>query len=72
MLQHPGGRWTNGKYVLVHPGENPAFADAGETYRSEFLDDSSTFEVVTIEALLNPAVLHTPKAAHAFKARYLW
>ena len=72
MLQRPGGRWTNGKYVLVHPGENPAFAEAGETYRTEFLDDSSTFEVVTIEDLLNPGLLHTSEVERDFRARYLW
>ena len=72
MLQHPSGRWSSGKYVLVHPAGNPAFAEAGETYRSEFLDDGRSFEVVTIEALLRPEGLHSTASANEFRTRYIW
>jgi hypothetical protein len=72
MLQHPGGRWTSGKYVLVHPSDNPSFAEAGEHYRDDFLDDASTFDVLTIEALLRSATLNAAETELAFRARYLW
>jgi hypothetical protein len=72
MLQHPDGRWANGKYVLVHPSNNPSFAEAGERYRNEFLDDASTFDVLTIEALLKSATLNAADTEQAFRARYLW
>jgi hypothetical protein len=72
MLFHPSGRWSSGRYVLVHPGANPAFAEAAEIYRTQFLDDSSTFDVVTIEDLLEKGFLHTTMSQKNFEARYLW
>ena len=72
MLVHPSGKWKEGRYVLVHPGANPAFAEAAETYQTEFLNDSSTFDVVTIEELLKPGLLHTTTAQKDFETRYLW
>lgn len=72
MLFDPSGQWKDGKYVLVHPAANPAFAEAGETYRQNFLNDSSTFDVITIEKLLEPGLLHSDSVGREFKARYLW
>jgi hypothetical protein len=71
MLVHPSGKWKEGRYVLVHPADNPAFAEAAETYRTEFLDDSSTFDVVTIEELLKHGLLHSTTAQKDFETRYL-
>lgn len=71
MLQHPSGRWTFGRYVLVHPAMNPSFDEAGARYR-DLLSDPTTFEVRTIEQLLDGKVLHPPEIAEAFRARYLW
>ena len=72
MLFHPGGRWSSGRYVLVHPGANRAFAEAAETYRTTFLEDSITFDVVTIEDLLKKGLLHTAESQKEFESRYLW
>lgn len=58
------------KFVLVHPGRNPSYARVASDYRT-YLRDSSTFEVMTLESLLDvagfPAVI-----ASAFRERYLW
>lgn len=71
MLQNSDDAWADGKYVLVHPAGNPSFAEAGERYRS-LLRDDSTFEVRTIEDLLDAHVLHPPEVEQAFRDRYLW
>lgn len=58
------------KFVLVHPERNPSFASAARDYAT-LLSDPSTFEVRTLESLLNEDVF--PSAAVAsFRARYLW
>lgn len=71
MLQHPSGKWTFGRYVLVHPAMNPNFAEAGARYR-DLLDDDATFAVRTLEELLDEHVLHPPQVEDAFRSRYLW
>ena len=73
MLQHQDGSlWSAGKYVLVHPACNPAYAEVGERYRTEILDDDSTFEVRTIEELLDAHVLLSPDTEARFRERYLF
>jgi hypothetical protein len=71
MLQHPSGRWAWGRYVLAYPAANPSVRDAAARYR-EVLTDDTTFEVRTIEELLEPGVLHSPTTAMTFRDRYLW
>lgn len=61
-------RWA--KFVLVHPAENPSFARAAADYRT-YLVDSSTFDVMTLEQLLEVSGLPT-QFANAFRERYLW
>ena len=56
MLQHVSGRWTWGRYVVVHPAGNPDMVEACSRYRS-LLADESTFGSVTIEELIDSAVL---------------
>ena len=56
MLQHGSGAWTWGRYVVVHPVGNSDIADACARYR-ELLDDDSTFASLTLEELLDAAVL---------------
>jgi hypothetical protein len=56
MLQHPGGRWRWGRYVVVHPAGNPDIVEECVRYRS-LLADESTFGSVTIEELIESAVL---------------
>jgi hypothetical protein len=70
MLQHTPQMWTWVKFVLVHPDGNPSYARASDEYRA-ILRDTSTFEVRTIESLLNAGVLPTDATA-AFRERYLW
>jgi hypothetical protein len=70
MLQHTPRTWTWVKFVLVHPEGNPSYARAADEYQA-LLSDASTFEVRTIESLLNTGVL--PEDATAgFRERYLW
>jgi hypothetical protein len=51
MLQHPSGKWTWGRFVLVYPAANVSFARAAAAYRA-VLRDSATFEARTCEELL--------------------
>jgi hypothetical protein len=67
MLQHPSGRWSWGRYVVVHPAGNSDFADACVRYR-EYLTDESTFSSATIEGLLGAL---RPKTAKALRERYV-
>lgn len=71
MQQHPSGRWSWGRFVLVYPAANPSVRAAAKRYR-EVLADDTTFEVRTLEELLEPGVLHTPETATKFRDRYLW
>lgn len=70
MLQHKPLTWTWAKFILVHPEGNPSYAKEADDYRA-FLSDSSTFEVRTIESLLDANVLPADATA-AFQERYLW
>jgi hypothetical protein len=69
MLQHPGGEWQGGRYVVVHPAGNSDFAGACATYRGLLIDDS-TFASTTVEELLGGGVFSEPTVA-AFSGRYL-
>jgi hypothetical protein len=71
MLQHPSGHWAWGRYVLAYPAANPSVRGAAERYREVLVDDT-TFEVRSIEGLLEPGVLHQPSTATTFGDRYLW
>jgi len=71
MLQHPSHRWRWGRFVLVYPAANPSVPAASDRYR-EVLADDTTFEVRTIEELLEPGVLHTAATVSAFRDRSLW
>jgi hypothetical protein len=67
MLQHPSGAWLWGRLVVVHPAGNSDFAEACARYRS-LLIDSSTFDSVTLEQLLDSDVL---PATAALRERYV-
>jgi hypothetical protein len=69
MLQHPSGRWTWGRYVIVYPAGSADFAEACAGYRA-LLMDQSTFSSMTIEDLLDAGVLPKPTVA-AFQERYI-
>ena len=69
MLQHPGGEWRWGRYVVVHPAGNTDFAGVCASYRG-LLGDDSTFASTTVEELLGGGVLADPMVT-AFRERYL-
>jgi len=58
------------KFVLVHPERNPSFASAALDYAT-LLSDSSTFEVRTLESLLDEGAIPRPVES-SFRKRYLW
>jgi hypothetical protein len=69
MLQHDSGRWTWGRYVVVHPAGNTDIAHASDEYRSLLADDA-TVTSTTIEDLLSAKVL-APRIGAALRRRYL-
>ena len=69
MLQHSGGRWSWGRYLVVHPAGNSDFAEACTRYAG-LLVERSTFASVTLEELLDSAVL-PPQTAAALRERYI-
>jgi hypothetical protein len=70
MLQHPSEQWTWGRFVVVYPEANEAFARCVANYR-KLLTDDSTFGSTTLEQLTDPA-LPTGASLSAFRERYLW
>lgn len=70
MLQDPEHDWRWAKFVVVHPQRNPSYARAAARYCA-LLADSETFEVNTVEALLEADVFPADVTA-AFRERYLW
>ncbi|MEX2274680.1 MAG: hypothetical protein WEA10_03805 [Actinomycetota bacterium] len=69
MLQHPSGRWSWGRYVVVHPAGNTDYEDACARYRG-LLADRSTFCSVTVEELLVAGALPA-RTTTALRKRYL-
>jgi hypothetical protein len=69
MLQHPGGAWTWGRYVVVYPAGNPDVAGLCARYR-ELLADEPTYSSVTLEELLDAGALPA-KTTVALRQRYL-
>lgn len=69
MVQHPGGEWTWGRYLMVYPADNPDMVDEIARYR-DLLADPTTFASLTIEELLGSGTL--PRATvRALRDRYL-
>lgn len=69
MLQHESRSWTWARYVVVHPAGNTDVAGLCARYR-DLLADPSTFDTITLEALLEGDVL-APAVTAAVSARYL-
>jgi hypothetical protein len=69
MLQHVSGKWTWGRYVVVHPAANTDFAEACDRYRA-LLVNQSTFSSMTVEELLDANALPAQTTA-ALRDRYL-
>ena len=68
MLQHPSGRWTWGRYVVVRPAANADVVDLCARYR-DGLADLSTFVALDLEDLLDSAALR-PATTAALRERY--
>ena len=68
MLQHAGGGWTWGRYLVVHAAGNVDVVDACERYRA-LLADPSTFDTMTVEKLIDSGVLPRRTSA-ALRRRY--
>lgn len=71
MLQHPSGRWTWGRFVLVHPAENLDFTEACRRYAQVLVGDQTTFASATIESLLKVKDALPSATADLFRNRYL-
>ena len=69
MLQHHSGRWSWGRYVVLHPLANTDIAQVNDEYRRT-LGDDATFTSTTIEDLLAAKAL-PPKSGAALRQRYL-
>ena len=69
MLQHPTGRWTWGRYVVVHPAGNTDLAESCARYRA-LLAEQTTFSSLTVEELLDAGALPAPTVV-ALRDRYL-
>ena len=69
MLQHASGAWSWGRYVVVHPVGNSAFAEACVRYRQLLVDDA-TFSSVALEELVGADGLPAG-TANLFRERYL-
>lgn len=67
MLQHESGRWTWGRYVVIHPQANSSVSSALSDY-GELLADDATFASATVEGLLAAKAL-APKTAAALRRR---
>jgi hypothetical protein len=67
MLQHASGRWTWGRYVVVHPAGNSDIAGLCGRY-ADLLADQSTFASMTLEDALGPL---PRKTVAALRARYV-
>jgi hypothetical protein len=69
MLQHVSGRWSWGRYVVVHPAGNSDVTELCARYRA-LLVDESTFSSMTLEQLLDAGALPARTTA-ALRDRYL-
>ncbi len=69
MLQHPGGAWTWGRFVIVHPVDNPDMADMCARYRV-LLRDPTTFRSATLEEVLDSGVFPT-RPVRSLRERYV-
>ena len=68
MLQHESRTWTWGRYVVVHPADNPDIVDLLARYRG-YLADDSTFATMTVEDLLASRAL-MPATTKTLRDRY--
>jgi hypothetical protein len=70
ILQERPQKWSWSKFVLVHPAKNSSYQRAIDRYK-KCLKSNESFEVSTIESLLEKGVLEK-NFSLAFTERYLW
>lgn len=68
MLQHPSGKFTWGRYVVVYPAANVSLADGTNRYRQLLADEDATFAAVTLEQIVRALPLN---ARRAIRDRYI-
>ena len=68
MLQHPGGEWAWGRYVVVYPAGNSDLARGCARYQA-LLKDRATFAHITTEELLDENML-PPEVTRRLQERY--
>ena len=71
MLQHPSGTWQWARFVVVHPGANPSFAETAGAYTAH-LTATDTFATATVESLLDARGPLPDDLAAPLRERYLW
>ena len=69
MLQHPSGRWSWGRYLVLHPAGNSDVVASSARYRGLLADDA-TFSSVTLEDVLAATALPKSTVA-AVRRRYI-
>jgi hypothetical protein len=69
MLQHPGGTWTWGRFVVVHPVDNLDMADMCARYQV-LLRDPAKFRSTTLEDVLDSGVLPA-RSVRSLRERYV-
>jgi hypothetical protein len=70
MLQKDRGGWKWGRFLLLYPARNTAFAAAARRYR-DFLVDDRTFASMTLEELLESGAFGE-RTQKELSERYLW
>jgi len=68
MLQHESREWSWGRYVVVHPADNPDVVDLMARYRN-YLADDSTFATMTLGEVFGSSALPA-STTKALVARY--
>ena len=63
--------WDWARFVVVHPADNPAFANASSAYAA-VLEDLATFGTATVEYLLVESAALPQELRSPLRERYLW
>ena len=69
MLQHESGEWSWGRYLVIHPAENPDMTDLVSRYREQLAEDS-TFATMALERFAESDALPR-RTARLVRDRYL-
>lgn len=70
ILQESPKKWSWSKFILIYPAKNPSYRRATDRYK-KYLKNLTSFEVNTIESLLEKGILDNEISAE-FTERYIW